>query len=109
MTDRTALAAEAKRAAKKKPVNDEGLIGLFGHTYVQEPDKDRPQINWQFQIIRELKGDRYVVQLFSWFDTGPTELAVLPESTLLGPTVKLYATQDLWNEAAEKETRRNAA
>lgn len=102
------LAAEARRAAKKKTTNDEGLIGLFGHTYVEEPGKDRPQIAWQFQIIRELKGDRYIVQLYSWWDTGPTNVAVRSESDLLGPTVKLYATLELWNEAAEKEARRNS-
>jgi hypothetical protein len=63
-------------------------------------------IQYQFEIIRELKGDRYVVQLFGWLDGDPTEVAVMPESELLGPTVKLYSTKEDWHWAYEKECNR---
>jgi hypothetical protein len=63
-----------------------GLIGLFGHTYVDQV------IDHQFEIIREIKGDRYVVQLFSWADGEPTEVEIVSQTELLGPAVKLYAS-----------------
>jgi hypothetical protein len=81
---------------KSKP-QPEGLIGLFGHTYIADPDNaDATIIQCQFQIIRKMDGDRYVVQYFSWLDGSSTECGVYPESQLLGPDVKLYANQELW-------------
>ena len=89
-----------------------GLIGLFGHTYVPDgdsPNGDDTMIQYQFEIIREIKGDRYVVQLFGWFDGDPTELDIMAETELLGPTVKLYSTKEDWYWAHEKECRRRRA
>jgi hypothetical protein len=76
-----------------------GLIGLLGHIYA--PDKDgSPSINFQFEIIRELKDPGcYVLQLFSWFG-GPTNVIVMTEAELLGDTLKLYAEQKSWTTAA---------
>jgi hypothetical protein len=97
--------AEKVRRPKRPP---QGLIGLFGHTYV--PDIERPnetRIQWQFEIIRRMRGDRYVVQLFSWMDGSPTEVKVMTEADLLGPDVRLYATIEQWNIAYEKEASRH--
>ena len=93
---------------KSQPPPEEGLIGLFGHTYVLTEDvPDRKTIEYQFKIIRELSGARYVVQLFSFADGRPTELAVYDESFLLSKDVKLYATEDIWNNECEVESRRD--
>ena len=99
-----------KRPTKQPEPQPEGLIGLFGHTYV--PDPDDPQasmIQFQFEIIRKLEGARYVIQYFSFFDGTETNLGVLPEAELLGPNVKLYATAELWNLGYEKESDRRRA
>ncbi len=88
--------------AAKKPrprTRTKGLLGLAGHTYVPDPEgSDQPIIEWQFEIVRELPGKRYVIQLYSWMDCGPTEVKVMSEDVLLGPTVKLYATHEDRNE-----------
>ncbi len=68
--------------------------------------KPQPIIEWQFEIVRELPGKRYVIQLYSWMDCGPTEVKVMSEDVLLGPTVKLYATHEDRNVAYEKECDR---
>lgn len=92
---------------KKKQQDDIGLIGLFGHAYTADPeDAERQTIRHQFQIIRKMDGGRCVVQLFSFMDGGPTNVAVYDERFLLGPDVKLYATAELWNEACERENER---
>jgi len=84
----------------------EGLIGLFGHTYIADPkNTDEQMIQYQFQIIRKLEPDRYIIQYFSFLDGSPTNLGVMPETELLGPSVKLYATAELWNGAYETSMR----
>ena len=86
---------------------EEGLIGLFGHTYIPDPeDPEEKMIQFQFKILRRMHGDRYVVQLFSFMDGGPTNVGVYPEAELLGPDVKLYADMELWNEGYEKSMQR---
>jgi hypothetical protein len=81
----------------------EGLIGLFGHTYVQH--EDYKGVQYQFQIIHKMEGARYIVQYFSFMDGSPTEVGVFPEDELLGPNCKLYATAELWHEAYEKDCK----
>jgi hypothetical protein len=81
-----------------------GLIGLFGHTYV--PDEEhlgKKVIQYQFQIIRRLPGDRWVVQLFSFMDGRPTQVTVYAEAFLLGEDVKLYALQEEWLYQHERQ------
>lgn len=85
----------------------EGLIGLFGHTYITDPDDaDALMIQYQFRIIRKMDGDRYVIQYFSFWDGEPTNLGVMTEAELLGPSVKLYATTELWNHTYEEASQR---
>lgn len=96
--------SKAEQKAKQQP---EGMIGLFGHTYVVDPDNaDSTMIQYQFQIIRKMDGDRYVVQYFSFMDGSPTQVGVYPEDFLLGPDVKLYANDELWNEGYAKACAR---
>jgi len=88
---------------KRRP---EGLIDLFGHTYIADPDDpEQRTIQYQFRIIRRMRGERYVVQYFSFLDGGPTNVGVMTEAELLGPDVKLYADQELWNYGYEKSMR----
>ena len=85
----------------------EGLIGLFGHIYIADPENPSVKmIQFQFQIIRKMEGERYVVQYFSFLDGGPTCVGVYPQAELLGPNSKLYVNIELWNEAYEKDCHR---
>ena len=96
-------ATEGGEMSKKPKPKDEGLVGFFGHTLI---DKDGEKtIQYQFRIIRPLPPDRWVVQYFSFMDSGPTNLAVYPESFLLGPDVKLYANQENWRCDRERWRR----
>lgn len=81
-----------------------GLIGLFGHTYAEAEENPDwgPVVQRQFEIIREVKRDRYLVQYFSWIDGSPVEVGVMPESEVLGSSVKLYSTREDWVWAYEK-------
>jgi hypothetical protein len=92
--------------AKRTPkfVQKDGLAGLFGHTYV--PDLDAPDekmIQYQFEIIRPVPPDCWLVQLFSFMDGRPTEVRVYAESFLLGDEVKLYLREDEWHYVHERE------
>jgi hypothetical protein len=93
---------------KMKPQpQQEGLVGFFGHTYTAALDNpDETEIQYQFEIIRKIDGDRYAVQYFSYMDGSPTSLGIYSEADLLGPTVKLYANADLWNAASSKDCER---
>jgi hypothetical protein len=96
-----------KQAKPKPATKPEGLIGFFGHTYIPDPkDPDTIMIESQFEIIRTMDDARYVIQYFSWMDGDRTNVGVMTEAELLGPTVKLYATTELWLWAYEKEARR---
>jgi hypothetical protein len=81
-----------------------GLTGLFGHLYIDDPEHPvRRMIQCQFHILHKIDDQRYAVQYFSWLDGSATQVGVYPESVLLGDDVKLYATPELWNGAAERE------
>src|SRR5215204_2355987 len=72
-----------------KPVEPVGLVGFFGHTYVDSDEvPGERRIQYQFEIIRPFPPDRWVVQLFSFWDGSPTELAVYTEEFLLGDAVQ---------------------
>jgi hypothetical protein len=98
-----------KKSAESKPStadSDKGLIGLFGHTYIAAPEEPGGRmIQYQFEIIRKMEGERYVVQLFSFMTGEPTNLAIYPESFLLGDDVRLYANAEHWNEGYAKTYR----
>jgi hypothetical protein len=91
----------------RKTRQPEGLIGLFGHAYVADEHVGRT-IQYQFEIIRRMEGDRYVIQYFSFLDGSPTNVSVMTEAELLGPDVRLYATTELWNvyEKSQRECDR---
>jgi hypothetical protein len=108
------VVASINKQTKKAPLTDanegKGLIGLFGHTYIADPnDPDKTTIQYQFKVIRRMHGERYVVQMFSFWDGSPTGVRVYAETELLGPDVKLYATEELWREGAEKHLERRRA
>ena len=63
-----------KTMSKTQPTA-EGLIGLFGHTYVPDKDGDEGDlmIQYQFEVIRKLEPERYVIQYFGWLDGRPDQ------------------------------------
>lgn len=87
------------RAASKQ---ETGLIGLFGHTYIDHERYDGKAIQYQFLVIRQMPPDKWVVQLYSFMDGSPNVLKVYSESFPLSEGVKLYPDADTWNEAYQK-------
>lgn len=81
----------------------EGLIGLWGHTF-----KDG-EIEWQFRVVRRIGFNQYLVQLFSWLDGAPTNLATLAEKDLLGIRCKLYLSNKIMRAASDKAAAGKAA
>jgi len=88
-------------AVKPKTATEpEGLVGFLGHTYGDDPEGiEKKMIRFQFKIIRKVDATRYAVQYFSCWDGCPTNVGVMSEADLLGPDVRLYASQELWNDA----------
>jgi hypothetical protein len=101
-----------KPMSRKKipPPPPEGLVGLFGHTLVPDTQSGRQdggkEIQFQFQIIRRMDAERWVVQYFSFLDGRPTTVAVYSEAYLLGPDVKLFASENEWRDAHARSNRR---
>jgi hypothetical protein len=61
---------KSNKTAKSEP---QGLIGLFGHTHVLDNDENsatagKKVIQYQFEIVRQMDDNRYIVQLFSFLD-----------------------------------------
>ena len=94
------------KRAKPKPKQPEGLIGLFGHFWIDDPENaGERMIQFIFRIIRKLEGERYVVQYYSYLDGGPAAVGVHPEAELLGRNVRLYADKEVWIEIFKEEDR----
>jgi hypothetical protein len=83
--------------------NDTGLVGLFGHLR----DEDG-KIQYQFQVLRPVGQDRYLIQFFSWIDGRETTVTVVSEEKLLGPGCTLYALRDEWCHQHDVEAMRGA-
>jgi hypothetical protein len=92
---------------RKPSTKNDSLVGLYGHTFIiDEQDIDKKMIQYQFQIIRRVPPDRWLVQLFSFVDGRPTQAQVYPESFILSEDVKLYILHDEWCGAHEAECER---
>lgn len=90
---------------RTKPKQPEGLIGLFGHFWIDDPkDTGERMIQFVFQIIRKMEGERYVVQYYDWFGDR-SAVGVHPETELLGPDVRLYADGEVWFSVFEEESK----
>jgi hypothetical protein len=96
--------ASSTMATRLTAAPEDGLLGLYGHTYID--DEGARRVQYQFQIIRKAPGDRYVVQYFSFMDSEPTNVGVMSEADLLGPDVKLYATRETWLDGYDKAEQR---
>jgi hypothetical protein len=101
----TSADTKAREKRERRRRRQQGLIGLLGHTFTEQDGARR--IQYQFEIIRRLPPDRYVVQLFSWFDGSTTNVNVMTEAELLGQNTELYATELDWQTAYEKDCQRN--
>lgn len=73
----------------RSAANDNGLIGLYGHTRDEEGT-----IKWQFQIAGMVGASMCTIQLFSWLDGRPTDVKIMPVEELAKCT--LYSTYDEW-------------
>jgi hypothetical protein len=96
------------KMSTKRPVKPRttGLLGLFGHTYKPDEETGEPRIHYQFEVIRKLSGNKYAVQLFSWWDGCRIEIEIYTEDFLCSPEVKLYPSEEAWKWAYEKERHR---
>jgi hypothetical protein len=80
-----------------KSWKNDGLIGLWGHTFDAYGDIDS-----QFEILRRT-ADAYIVRTYSFVDGRPSGLMTITRRHLLG--LKLYETCDEMNDALEANQR----
>ena len=77
------------------------LVGMYFHTLA-----DDGSINFQAHVLG-LDGDVVLAQMFSWLTGDPTNVQTFEKAYLYSDRCKLYATQEAWNLAAEKASRRS--
>jgi hypothetical protein len=82
---------------------DEGLVGFYGHTYVNRNSKR--ELQFQFRVVRALPPDRWIVQFYSFFDGSPNKLGIFSESYLLGDDCALYPDAETWRAAYDDYER----
>jgi hypothetical protein len=73
----------------KKSGRTRGLVGLSGHICAPA----HGGIEYQFRIIRGLSGNRWLVQLSSFWNGRPAGVKAFTEDYLLGEDVHLYASE----------------
>jgi hypothetical protein len=89
------------------PAVDAGLVGFFGHTYIVREGKR--QLQFQFRVVRALPPDRWIVQLYNFFDGAPNQVAVYSEDFLFGENCALYPDAATWHAAYSDYDRSRAA
>lgn len=82
--------------ARNVAANDNGLVGLYGHTR-----DDDGVIDWQFKITGMINADECTCQLFSWMDGRPTKIVVLPVAELCSEKCSLYSNREEWRGQAK--------
>jgi hypothetical protein len=80
----------------------QGFAGFFGHTF---QDAACREFQYQFRFIRQVAPGRYAVQLFSWAFGDPTDIQIWTVEQLSAPTVRLYASADIWRDAYTAASR----
>ncbi len=90
----------AEPQPKDRPARD--LHGLYGHAYALDKDGKRTR-TWQFVICGRPHPDYVLIQLYSWIDGGPTNLHLVPLSTMM--LWDLYVSEEDWREAGDREFR----
>lgn len=86
----------------EKGVTSPGLGGLWAH----EKDEDG-YAKRQMMILREAAPGRWLVQLFSWLDGGPTCSEVIDESLLLSAAFVLYGSSEQMRDAYDSGRMRH--
>lgn len=77
-------------------VDTKSIVGWFGYRL---RDGGRRH-HMQFEIMREIVGGRYLIQLFSYFDGCPSDTEVVHGEELFSDKCKLYPTEREWVWAA---------
>lgn len=77
------------------------VVGWFGYTVGADGRHEK-----QFEIVRDVGGDRYAIQLFSWFDGCPTEVQFMTGSDLFSYKCRLFTSEREWVRAACEESYR---
>jgi hypothetical protein len=90
-------AKQEEQQHSETPKADEGLIGFYGHSYVVR--NGERQLQYQFRVVRALPPARWIVQLYSFFDGTPNQLAVYSEDFLFGENCALYPDAATWHAA----------
>jgi hypothetical protein len=88
---------EEQQHSEAPPKADEGLVGFYGHTYVVR--NGERQLQFQFRVARALPPNRWIVQLYNFFDGAPNQLAVYAENFLFGENCALYPDIASWHAA----------
>lgn len=80
---------KVKMATRRTAANDNGLVGLYGHTRT-----DDGEIQWQFEVTGMVGDDACTIQLFSWMDGRPTDVRVMSVEDM--SACSLYSSRDEW-------------
>jgi hypothetical protein len=87
--------------SRMSPVNDNGLIGLYGHRLDEEGD-----IHNQFQITGMVGESSCVIQLFSFLDGCATKVEIVAANDLTTSSYVLYPSQSAFKMAYWKDKER---
>lgn len=91
------------KASDDKAGDVVGLVGLWGHTFIDHHClPGRKMVQWQFKIIRAITPDLHLCQLFSWLDGDPTNCETISTKSLV-EDCKLYGSNAQMLTAYEKE------
>lgn len=94
---------ESVKVASKDPVPaQDGLIGKWFHTY-----EENGMMKWQGQVLSAHTGDKFLVQLYSWFDGYPTDQKLIDIDKMESWT--FYDDNELMIDAYRKAKERGIA
>lgn len=82
-----------KDVAIAAPSRNDGLVGLFGFTFVNGI------VQYQFRVIRTNGPEAYLVQTYSWLFGDTSTIIELGKDYLLSDECELYPDARTWHDA----------
>lgn len=94
--------ARASPAEKRPPPSAHPIVGMWLHTLTAEGE-----IEWQGKILAATADGLFYVELYSWWDGGPTNVVAMEKDRVHDPAqCRVYRTTEARDDAYEKNDRR---